>query len=227
MNYRRYPKRYSNYNPIKKDPNLLQRLEAVLGVARLDDRTRTFLVDLRRTCEKSGGLTQRQLECFVKIESRFSEAESAKFEEWKKEYLENHLEDTKVVARYYANVGQYYTKTANAVLSGEVISKCDWKKIMQNRYAERILDETKKPAKFNVNDMVQFRSTVGNSPGRDNRGEMRALRHRLAFVLQNDLPVTSAVAGGKRYCVLPTGYASPVILEERDIMKPNKRGKTS
>jgi hypothetical protein len=228
MNWKRRT-HYGTYNPIKKDPELAARIETVLALAALPAHNRSFLADLCNTCVKTGGLTERQLAAFVKIESRFSEAEVEKFEEWKKEYLADHQEDAKIIANYYMTSAGYFKKTASAIVEDEsyIPTKNDWKRMTQNKYAQKVLELTNLPARFNVNDTVQFRSTAGNAPGRDNRGEMMALRHRLAFVIQNDLPIVSSVNGGKRYCVLPMGYTHPVILEERDIMKPNKRGKTS
>jgi len=56
---------------------------------------------------------------------------------------------------------------------------------------------------------------------------LRPLRSRLAFVLANNLPIVNATAGAKRYKVLPMGASEPVDLDEKHLMKPNKKGKYS
>ena len=93
--------------------------------------------------------------------------------------------------------------------------------MFNNSYAQKVLSETNRPAKFGPNEMVQIRQTFGKD---DQTRRMVALKNRLCFVIANDLPIISAVAGGKRYQVLPMGHDRPVALEERHIMKPNKRG---
>jgi len=46
-------------------------------------------------------------------------------------------------------------------------------------------------------------------------------------VLANNLPIVNATAGAKRYKVLPMGASEPVDLDEKHLMKPNKKGKYS
>jgi len=95
----------------------------------------------------------------------------------------------------------------------------------RNKYAEKILQEGSRQAKFSVDDMIQIRSTAGTNAS-DSRF-LRILRHRLCFVLDNSLPIKNAVNGGKRYRVLPMGHSGAIEVEERHIMKPNKKGKTA
>ena len=74
-------------------------------------------------------------------------------------------------------------------------------RILNNKYATKVLIATKEPAKFAIDDMVQVRSTAGNRYD----FELSKLRHRLCLVLNNSMPVTSAVVGAKRYKVFLAG----------------------
>ena len=174
---------------------------------------------------KKGGLTENQLASFEKIESRFSPQEKAKFDSRKKEYLKNHLSDAKIIAEYYSRSG-YFTVLANNILEDQfyVPSKNKYEKMINNQYAAKVLAAHKADPKFEKNQMVQIRSTVGNAVI---ERHLRPLRSRLGFVLANDLPIVNATAGAKRYKVLPMGTTDPVDFDEKHLMKPNKKGKYS
>ena len=219
----RYAQRVSN--PIKKDAGLLQRLEKILTES-LDARSKGFVESLRDFCKQSGGLTERQLSSFQKIESRFSAGEKSKLIAWGMDYKANHLPTAKILAAYYSTTG-YWTELATSILNDPNFIPPKWKyeKMSGNKYAQRIIDEGTRDAKFSVNDMIQFRSTAGKTANCSR--DLRSLRHRLCIVIDNALPIRSPVAGGKRYKVLPLGFGHAIEVEERDIMKPNKKGVTS
>ena len=96
--------------------------------------------------------------------------------------------------------------------------------MIRNKYASKVLEAHKSEPRFIKNSMVQLRSTVGNTTMDRN---LRSLRSRLCFVLANDLPIRNATVGAKRYKVLPMGSSDPIELDEKHLMKPNKKGKYS
>ena len=218
---------YSKRNqpaPIKENPTLGPRLEKIKK-EEISPGTLDFLDSLLDFFKKRGGLTQNQLNSFEKIESRFSPQEKAKFNLWKEEYRKSHAEDAKVIAKYYSYTG-YFTTLSKKILEDEsfVPTKKEFNKMVKNNYAEKVLDAYKAEPRFEVNAMVQIRSTV------DKTGDCRWLspmRSRLCFVLANDLPIRTATAGAKRYKVLPMGATDPVEIDEKHLMKPNKKGKYS
>ena len=210
---------------IKENPELGTRLEKISKEENLDDYSKGFLESLTEFYNKKGGLSEKQLASFEKIESRFSPQEKAKFELWKQEYFNEHLEDTKIVAKYYSRTG-YYQKIASRILNDEkyIPSKDAYQRMTKNKYALKVLEATKATPKFGVNNMVQVRSTAGNT---GHSHHLRSLRSRLCFVLANDLTVVNSTAGSKRYKILPMGETQPIDIDERHLMKPNKKGKSS
>jgi len=222
-----YRPRYNkNYQPktIKENPELGPRLEKIKK-ENLDQSTIEFIDSLLDFFKKKGGLTDNQVTAFQKIESRFSPHEKVKLELWKKEYLEHYLKKAKIIAEYYSRTG-YFTILATKILQDEkfVPSKQELKKMMMNTYAAKVLEANKAEPKFAINAKVQVRSTVGTATMDKH---LRPLRSRLAFVLANNLPIVNATAGAKRYKVLPMGASEPVDLDEKHLMKPNKKGKYS
>ena len=224
MHYNRSRGKPYQSKSIKENPELKGRLEKIKKED-LDNSTKSFIDSLSEFFDRKGGLTDNQLGAFQKIESRFSPHEKAKFELWKKEYLKSHAVDTKIVAKYYARSG-YYTTLANKILEDEnfIPSKQDYKRMVKNNYAAKVLDATRTPPKFAKDAMVQIRSTAGNTMM---ERHMRQFQSRLCFVLANDLSIVNATAGAKRYKVLPMGGSQPIEIDEKHLMKPNKKGKYS
>ena len=224
LNAVKNPHMWAPRKTVSKNPELGPRLEKIKK-EELDDRSRIFIDSLSDFYQRKGGLTTNQLASFEKIESRFSFHEKAKLKLWTQEYLEHHLEKTKIIAAYYETTG-YYTSLAHKILreEGFIPSKKDYERMVKNKYAARVLEAAQADPKFNVNEMVQLRSTIGNNSYERN---LQSLRSRICFVLANDLPIHNATAGCKRYKVLPMGASDPLELDEKHLMKPNKRGKYS
>ena len=218
--------RASGYIPkeVAKDPSLGVRLDKVLKEP-LDNSTKQFVGSLKSWFDKQGGLTQNQLSSFQRIESRFSPGEKAKLNEWRKEYLEHHVTDATILANYYLTAG-YWTDMASHILNSEgyIPPKHKYRKMSSNKYALNVLHNFKSDAQFDTGAMVQLRQTVGRS--HDTR-HLYPFKNRLAFVIDNNLSVLSATKGGKRYNILPLGHNNPLTVEERYLMKPNKKGKSS
>mgnify|MGYP001192206444 CR=1 FL=1 len=217
----KYLQSYSNY--LKESPNFKNRIEKLLKED-ISKSSKIFLSSLYDFLEQKGGLSEKQVESLERIESRFSPQEKVKFGAWKKEYLDNHQKDAKILAAYYKHVG-YFTKLANSILEETYIpNQKDYEKMSKNKYARKVLDETYAIPRFPIGAMVQVRASVLNTETNHN---IKHLKNRVCFVLENNLPIISAVIGGKRYKILPMGETNTFSIEERYLMKPNKRGENS
>ena len=228
MNYRRsfagYSHKHYTPTPVIENPNLGRRLEKVKK-ENLDARTLEFVTSLSEFFMKKKGLTEKQLASFEKIESRWSPHEQAKLVLWQNEYQKNYKSDAKIVAEYYMRSG-YFTDVASKITTDEdfIPGKSKYQKMVNNKYASKVLLAFKAEPRFAVNTKVQLRSTIGNTGYEHN---MRPLRSRICFVLANDLPIRNATAGAKRYQILPMGSSDPIEVDEKHLMKPNKKGKYS
>lgn len=219
-----YRKRHYQEKPLVKQENLEARLTKVQKED-LDDRSKEFVESLTHYYKMKGGLTENQLGYFEKIESRFSPQEKIKLKEWAKEYKKDHLADAKIVANYYLKTG-YYTTTATSILNDELFipPKKQIHKMIGNKYARLVLENHKREPKFKKNQLVQIRTQAGSFT---KDSHLRRMGNRLCFVLENTLPIVNAVKGGKRYNLLPMGESNVIVADERNIIKPNKKGKNS
>jgi SNF2 family DNA or RNA helicase len=133
--------------------------------------------------------------------------------------------DTKIVAEYYSRSGYFSTLADNILKSeGFVPTRREYTKMVENKYAQKVLDAHRADPKFDVNQVVQIRSTLGKNIAEHH---LRHFRHRRCFVLANDLPIKNSTAGAKRYSLLPMGSSDVIELDEKHLMKPNRKGKTS
>mgnify|MGYP001167930207 CR=1 FL=1 len=191
----------------------------------ISDSTKEFLLSLKSFYQFNGSLTDRQLKSLEKIESRFSPEQKKAWEQWSALYRDTLKSDAQIVARYYQRAG-YYTKLANSIVGEDdyVPTRHDLDRIINNKYAQKVLEQTKAEPRFKVDQQVQVRSL---------RNKGWSVRHihqysdRICFVLKNDLEVVNACKGGKRYLVLPMSASEPIEIDERHLMKPNRRGKYS
>ena len=217
---------YSRRAPkeVKENPTLGPRIEKIKK-ENLAPNTRDFVESLLEFFNKRGGLTENQLIGFEKIESRWSPQEKVKLEIWEKEYRTEHLTDAKIIAEYYSRTG-YFSTVASHIITDEtfVPSQKTFNRMMKNKYAEKVLVAHKAEPRFIKNSMVQLRASVGATTI---ERHLRSLKSRICFVLANDLPIRNATAGAKRYKVLPMGSTDPIEIDEKHLMKPNKKGKHS
>ena len=222
MSYWSTFKRTYQPTPVIENPKLEQRLAKVCKED-LDENSKKFIESLIDFYKRKNGLTEKQLSSFERIESRFSPEAKIAWEDWKKEYLENFIDDTKIVAKYYCGTG-YYSKIANNICNteGYIPTIKDYKRIVNNKYAQKVLENTKLTPRFTQGQKVQMRSTIGTT---NSDWELRPFQSRICFVISVDHKIPSAVNGGKKYSVLPMGASEAIECEERHLMKPNKKGK--
>ena len=224
-------KQYAGYSrtryaptPVVENPLLGARLEKIKKEV-TNPKTKEFLISLSDFFLRKGGLTERQLTSFEKIESRFSPHEQAKLILWENEYRKQHLKDAKIIAEYYMRSGYYTTIATNIITDDKFVpARAEYYRMVNNKYAMKVLEAFKAIPRFEKNAQVQLRSTVGNTGYEYN---LRFLRSRICFVLANDLPIKNATAGAKRYKVLPMGASEPIEIDEKHLMKPNRKGKYS
>jgi hypothetical protein len=116
----------------------------------------------------------------------------------------------RIAAEYYARTSYFKDLAAKILANPSFIpTEAQYKQMVENKYAQKVLDETEKRPKFEDGDLV----TVSKVPY--NHGNQF-----LAFIQQSDAePVSSACKGAKKYRVLPFGCATTFVVEERYIRK--------
>ena len=105
-----------------------------------------------------------------------------------------------------------------------VPSEKAYKKMVENKFASRVIESAQAEPKFNAGSHVMLRSTAHSSvtfyrSGSDNRGTT-SRKGKLGMVIKADAkPVSSPARGSKVYSVLFFGETTPAFVEERWLKK--------
>jgi hypothetical protein len=197
----------------RQDHAMVSRVEALL--ARLDDKRSWgygFLESVLGQARQGYTLSARQLEVIAKLESENTESHLAERKVFAQRYADESTglrERASVVAKYYLTT-PYFRDIALQVLENEefIPSFSQYNKIVENKYAKKILAGYFAKPKFPTGSLIQFRAT---SPTKSNKKAM--------VIATNHRSPISACAGNKIYQVLPIGETIPVVVEEKHLKK--------
>ena len=201
--------------------NLPTRIENVMKKPSVNEGTKRFLLSLLRQVDTRGSLSEKQLESLRRIEQRNSEEFLIKKEKWSALYDEEKREVAKICALYYTRgLTGYYTDLAEKVLKDPdfVPSEAQWRAMCLNKFATRVVEETRSEPKYPIGAMVEFRKGLAPILYRDSK------QTTIAIVIESNVgPVLKAAKGSKRYTILPVGESMTIEVEERRIKKYRRK----
>lgn len=155
-------------------------------------------------------LSPRQLEIIAKLEKENSYSVQVERQEFIAKYKDESTglrAKALVVANYYLTT-PYFRDICRMVVADEnyVPSLSQYNKIVENKYAKKILAGHFAEPKFPAGSLAQLRATA----------PQRAFK-KVMVIKTNYTSPTSACAGNKVYQVLPIGETTPIVVEERHI----------
>jgi len=166
-----------------------------------------FVESLQQWYERHGGITKKQHDTFQMVLARYSDEAKEERANWEKRYDEHKRSNAELMANYYLNNPPYFQTLSRQVLKEEgfVPSEKQYKGMCDNKYARKVIALARQTPRFEVGQMVAFRSIPANG-------------HRegkLAIVLEHMPEVYSAAKDAKRLKVLLIGETRPTETEER------------
>ena len=202
--------------PAAVDATLDSRLSDLLSRAtKAEDRwAMDFIPSLRGQLLAGRNLSARQLEILAKIEARHSDKAQAVRDSWASSFTSEMRAKLVIAARYYLANPPYFGDLAQKAIDDDsfVPTKRAYEKMVENKYATKVIESTLSKAKFNPGSHVALRANanVGWAIPRTSTG----------VVLKADAkPVTSPARGSKVYSVLFFGQTTPNFVEERWLKK--------
>lgn len=199
MSYYRYRKTF--YKPeVVKDVNFPARFDAMLAQTDLNDWEKTFLTSIKTSYEKYQSLTVGQNKTFCAIEERHSPAAVASRATWEASWNEEKNKKWDMMMKYYS-CGPYYKGLVEKYRKNvfRIPTESEYKKICENKYAERFYKVSAIPPKFAAQSLVVIH---------------RWGEYRLAMVLEVR-DVTRWVKGSREYLVARIDDPTPFVEEER------------
>ena len=196
------------------------RLKALKKVVQPSSWSEGFVESLTNQNAMGKSLSEKQISALERIESENTGAAKQARDDWYTNYDDSHREQAKICAEYYVSNPPYYKDLAQKILEKKdfIPSEKQWKAITQNKYAQKVLQNIKTPARFSVNSIVQLRKTASLYKS---YGRQVDRKEKIAFILQADVDSPSAIKGGRWYTVLFAGEASSIKILEKDL-KPAK-----
>ena len=192
---------------------------------------REFLQSIRQFFIKTARLSHAQKEALQRISSKYSEEALEKARNWEDNWSEEQRTTARRVAYYYEKNPPYFSSTVSVIMSdpdGFILSKSQWDKFCENKFAKRIRAEYARPAKFLKNECVKVRLNnrldIANYYSENNpfynKAASREVGNRIGFIMATDaLPITRASKSSRIYRVLLAGSVKPVYAHESDLKK--------
>mgnify|MGYP003136629727 CR=1 FL=1 len=186
-------------------------MRALLNNNEITSYERTVLSSMLDQASRRGRLSEKQIKFYKNIASNYTENALAKKREWEATFVDKKLDDLMIIAKYYKAQGSYFLALVEKILSDEsyIPNESQYRKLCENKYAQKVLTEHYKEPRFDVGQMVYLVSKAPCAPsGR--------ILSRGAIVLRaNAEPIENSCKGAKKYLVLPIGEPHGVVIEER------------
>jgi len=202
------------------NPTLARLANALSNSQLLSQWENGFVESLQEQFNKHGKLSSRQLEILERIEKqKLSEEARGARSLWKSNYDAEKRRVARICAEYYKSAG-YFTVLADSILENPdyIPSEKAWKKMCENKYAQKVVASYDAAPKYEVGSLVAFRATA-DWAHRVGAGD------KPCVVISAGGPIKNAAKGAKPYMVLPYAAIKPVECEERHIKKYKKSKK--
>ena len=188
-----------------------------------DDWAVEFVNSLKGQLSMGRELSPRQTEILEKVEARHSDEAIAKRDSWASNFTPMMREKMKIAASYYLQNPPYFKDMAMQAINDDsfVPSEKSYSKMVENKFASRVIESAQAEPKFNAGSHVMLRSTAHASVtfARGKHGTT-SRKGKMGMVVKADAkPVSSPARGSKVYSVLFFGESTPAFVEERWLKK--------
>ena len=168
-----------------------------------------FFESVKSQFDKKYSLSVKQVETIQKIAGKFTPEAIRERESWYESFGELQKENLRICAEYYKGSG-YFRDLVERVLSDSdyIPTPALYKKFVENKYAEKVLDAYRAEPKFPVGSLATLRKVRSNGYMAENGHAPWADVN--VMVLSTNEPIVSSAKGCKRYRCIMVG--SPVTL---------------
>jgi len=196
---------------------LTARLQALTSRVTAGSWAGGFVESLTEQVASGRDLSAKQIETLEKIEGEHSDEAINSAASWDAGFSDDMRERLTVVARYYRREG-YFTNLVDRALTPDgrptpfIPTEKQYRKITENKYAQKVLGAHFDTPKYTAGSMVQLRPSAGYLHRAKAMGKP-------CVVITTSEPIVSACKGAKMYRILPIGSATMITIEERHIKK--------
>jgi hypothetical protein len=194
----------------------------------LDDWNKKFISDMMERVKRGGYLmSYSQENCVYRSWLKYNDESLQKQAAWEASggYTEERKALAKIASEYYSKYAQtnYFVRITNKVDEGLPLQCWEYSKIVENKYAQRIIEGVLGEPKFSVGQTVSLRANIKSQMQGDYL--LRAPSKEGIIVSVKADPIRSTRAGNITYRWLPFGGSRPLLVEECNLKKAKKRKK--
>jgi len=177
-----------------------------------------FFESVKSQFDKKHSLSVKQIETVQKIAAKFTPEALREREAWYESFGDTQKENLRVCAEYYKGSG-YFRDLVEKVLtdSDYIPTPALYKKFVENKYAEKVLEAYRAEPKFPVGSLATLRKVRSNGYMAENGHAPWADVN--VMVLSTNEPIVSSARGCKRYRCIMVGSPVTLYCEERDLKK--------
>lgn len=210
------------------DQQIYDRLGKITGLPTCSQWAKGFADSICEQITKGRTLSDRQKVVCYKILKENSEEAQESLANWHEEYNTKFKSlGYKISSYYQAQGGGYYGNVATPVLAGKVPERRAFLKMINNKYAKKVIAEIERKPRFSTDDHIIPNSKFLTGYSATNRmictrsGQLpykeirESFKARGGIILGVDDKIVSAAKGSKRYIVLPFGATEVYLVEER------------
>jgi len=190
-------------------------IQRLLGDESVQGWDRGFCESIQEQIKRGRSLTEKQAKAFEKVARRHSKEAKQERAEWVANFDDEKQERLKLIAGYYRRIKTYFVDVALSVEQDEnfVPTQKQYHAMCENKFADKVWQNYKTPAKFNVSDLVTIRKVSRLETG---------IRGKVCIVLDNTPNRFEYFKGGRPYDVFVIEGGRKLQLHERDIMRKRK-----
>ena len=210
------------------DQQIYDRLGKIAGLPTCSQWAKGFADSICEQITKGRTLSDRQKVVCYKILKENSEEAQESLANWHEEYNTKFKSlGYKISSYYQAQGGGYYGNVSAPVLAGKVPERRAFLKMINNKYAKKVIAEIERKPRFSTDDHIIPNSKFLTGYSATNRmictrsGQLpykeirESFKARGGIILGVDDKIVSAAKGSKRYIVLPFGATEVYLVEER------------
>ena len=141
-----------------------QTVDKLIGHELLTSWENGFIESVSDQLKRGRSLSSNQERVVNRCIEKTTPEKIASHEEWQKEYVGQHRETALLCARYYSREG-YFQNMVHNLLSDEsyIPSRENYTKMCENKYAKRVIENSKTPFQFGLGDLARVRKTIGHN----------------------------------------------------------------
>ena len=199
---------------------MIKAIDKLLEVVSHDTWNFGYLESVKSQLEKGYSLSDRQEEIFEKIKKQYSPEAMEEEAQWKVIYGEEQKKIAIICAKYYSTT-PYYQDLVLSILNDEdfIPTRKQYRKITENKYAKKILEETFADPKYAVGSMAMLRMGAPRWLARYFDFDAEETKNYYVIVIDNSEGPKTPCKGAKIYNVLPVGGKECFSIEERYLKK--------